>query len=97
MPVPLPARGRAAHRHAKKEYKKKARGGRAIERQADGRTGAEDEVIQRYCSAVRSALTDDGRPPLEASGRKLHARLSAIGNSLDRVEEKRGSRGNSCS
>lgn len=86
-----------ADRHAKKELKKKVRGVRAIERRVDGRTGVEAEVIQGYCSAVRSALTDDGRPPLEASGRKLHARLSAIGNSLDRVEEKRGSRGSSSS
>ena len=27
-------------------------------------------------SAVRSALTADGRPPLDASGLKLHERLS---------------------
>jgi len=84
-----------ADRHAKKELKKQVRGIRAIERQVEGRTGAEAEVIQGYCSAVRSALTDDGRPPLDASGLKLHARLSAIGESLDLVEEKRGSRGNS--
>jgi hypothetical protein len=39
---------------------------------------------------VRSALTDDGRPPLEASGLKLHTRLSAIAISLDRAEKKGG-------
>lgn len=72
--------------------KKKVRGIRAIERQTEDRTDA--EVIQGYCSAVRSALTDDGRPPLEASGLKLHERLSAIGKSLDQVEEKRGCRAN---
>jgi hypothetical protein len=81
-------------RNAKKELKKKVRGIRAIERQTEDRTDAEAEVIQGYCSAVRSALTDDGRPPLEASGLKLHERLTAIGKSLDRVEEKRGYRAN---
>lgn len=51
-------------------------------------------MIQGYCSAVRSALTDDGRPPLEASGLKLHERLSAIRKSLEHVEEKRGCHAN---
>ncbi len=81
-----------ADRHAKKELKKKVRVVRGIERQTDGRTGPEAEAIRGYCSAVRSARTDDGRPPLEASGLKLHDRLSAIGASLDRGEEKGGSR-----
>jgi hypothetical protein len=81
-------------RNAKKELKKKVRGIRAIERQTEGRTDAEAEVIQGYCSAVRSALTDDGRPPLEASGLKLHERLSAIRKSLEHVEEKRGCHAN---
>jgi hypothetical protein len=81
-----------ADRHAKKELKKKVRGVRAIERRVENQRGAEAEVVRGYCSAVRSALTDDGRPPLEASGLKLHQRLSAIDASLDRVAEKRGSR-----
>ncbi len=84
-----------ADRHAKKELKKKVRGIRKIERQTEGRTDPEAEAIRGYCSAVRSALTDDGCPPLEASGLKLRERLSAIGKSLDTVEEKRGSRANS--
>jgi hypothetical protein len=29
-------------------------------------------VVQGYCAAVRGALTDDGRPPLEAAGLRLH-------------------------
>ena len=61
-----------------------------IERAVEGRTDPEADVIRGYCSAVRSALTDDGRPPLEASGLKLHDRLQAITQSLDRVEEKGG-------
>lgn len=86
-----------ADRHAKKELKKKVRVVRGIERRTEGQTGPEAEVIRGYCSAVRSALTDDGRPPLEASGLTLHDRLSAIGASLDRVEEKGGSRPGSAS
>lgn len=82
-----------ADRHAKKELKKKLRGVRKIERQVESRTDAEAEVVRGYCSAVRSALTDDGRPPLEASGLKLHARLRAIAGSLGRAE-KGGSRSN---
>jgi hypothetical protein len=85
-----------ADRHAKKELKKKVRGVRKIERQVEERSDPEAEVIRGYCSAVRSALTDDGRPPLEASGLKLHERLSAIDASLDRLAEKGGSR-NRCS
>ncbi|HEX8132959.1 MAG TPA: ISNCY family transposase, partial [Actinomycetes bacterium] len=79
-------------RHAKKELKKRVRQVRGNERQVEGRTDPEAAVITGYCSAVRSALTDDGRPPLEVSGLKLHERLSAVAASLDRVAEKRGSR-----
>jgi hypothetical protein len=81
-----------ADRHAKKELKKKIREVRGIERSVEERQDGEAEVIRGYCSAVRSALTDDGRPPLEASGLKLHDRLQAIAQSLDRVEEKGGCR-----
>ena len=76
-----------ADRHAKKELKKKLRGVRKVERQVESRTDTEAEVVRGYCSAVRSALTDDGRPPLEASGLKLHARLGAIAGSLGRAEK----------
>jgi hypothetical protein len=77
-----------ADRHAKKELKKHLRGVRPIERSAEHRKDAEAEAIRGYCLAVRSALTDDGRPPLEAPGLKLHERLSAIVASLTRVSEK---------
>src|SRR5581483_50362 len=83
-----------ADRHAKKELKKKVREVRGIERSVEGRTDAQAEVVRGYCSAVRSALTDDGRPPLEASGLKLQKRLQAIATSLGRVEEKGGRRPN---
>jgi len=78
-------------RHAKKELKKRVRGIRPIERQVEARTDNEAEAIRGYCSAVRSAITDDGRPPLQASGLKLRDRLSAISDSLSRVQGKGGS------
>jgi hypothetical protein len=84
-----------ADRHAKKELKKRVRGVRPLERQLEGRTDAEAQAIQGYCDAVRGAVTDDGRPPLEASGLRLHDRLSGVVASLDRVAEKRGSPKNS--
>jgi len=81
-----------ADRHAKKELKKRVRGVRPLERSLEGRSDAEAEAARGYCDAVRSALTDDGRPPLEASGLRLQERLKAVAASLDRVAEKRGCR-----
>jgi hypothetical protein len=81
-----------ADRHAKVQLKKKVRGIRPIERKLEGRDDAEAESIRGYCAAVRSALTDDGRPPLEASGLKLQDRLAKVAESLDRVGVKRGYR-----
>ena len=83
-----------ADRHAKKELKKTVRGVRPIERKVQGRDDPEAKVIRGYCAAVRSALTDDGRPPLSAPGLVLKGRLEAVVASLDRVEEKRGCREN---
>ena len=84
-----------ADRHAKKLLKKKVRLIRPIERAVEGRSDPAADAIRGYCSAVRSALTDDGRPPLAASGLKLHGRLTAISGSLDRVAGKGGCRPNS--
>jgi hypothetical protein len=81
-----------ADRHAEVALKKHVRGVRPIERSLEGRDGGEVDAARGYCAAVRSALTDDGRPPLEASGLKLEGRLRAIAVSLDRVEAKGGSR-----
>ena len=80
-----------ADRHAKKELKKEVRGIRPIERQMEARTDAEAVATRAYCLAVRSALTDDGRAPLDATGLRLVDRLAAIQASLDRVAEKGGS------
>jgi hypothetical protein len=84
-------------RHAKKELKKRVRDIRPIERQVEPQAAGGDEqarAVLGYCSAVRSAITDDGRPPLESSGLKLQERLSAVAASLAKVEEKRGCRRN---
>ncbi len=81
-----------ADRHAKVALKKAVRGIRPIERGVEARDDAEAETIRGYCAAVRSALTDDGRPPLVASGLKLHDRSAQVAASLDRVGGKRGSR-----
>jgi hypothetical protein len=81
-----------ADRHIKVQLKKQIRGVRPIERKVEGRQDPEAEVIRGYCAAVRSAVTDDGRPPLAASGLKLQERLSEVAASLDRVGAKGGSR-----
>jgi transposase-like protein len=85
-----------ADRNAKKELKKRVRGVRKIERAAEGRSGPAAEAVLGYCSAVRSALTDDGRPPLEAAGLRLHGRLSAISGSVGRAAKRGPCRPNSC-
>ncbi len=77
-----------ADRHAKKELKKRVRGIRVLERQVESRDDAEAQVVRGYCAAVRSALTDDGRPPLLASGLVLQERLSAIEKSLAGAEKR---------
>ena len=77
-----------ADRHAKKELKKRVRGVRPVERSVEGRDDPEAEAVRGYCAAVRSAITDDGRPPLAASGLKLAGRLEAVAASLDRAAQK---------
>src|SRR5437899_7578433 len=85
-----------ADRHAKKELKKRVRGIRPIERRAAKQAESdpedeESEIVRGYCAAVRGALTDDGLPPLAASGLKLLDRLGATAASLDRVQASAGS------
>jgi hypothetical protein len=77
-----------ADRHAKKQLKKRVRGVRAIEPEAEEEDGEEAEIVRGYCCAVRSALTDDGLPPLAASGLKLQDRLEKTAASLERVAAK---------
>jgi hypothetical protein len=82
-------------RHAKKELKKRVRGVRPVERKTEGRDDPQARAVRGYCAAVRSAISDDGRPPLEASGLKLHGRLRAIHASIARAGKKGGYRRNS--
>ena len=84
-----------ADRHAKKALQKRVRGVRPIARRLAGRSDPEAEVVRSYCASVRRALTDDGRPPLEASGLTLHDRLSAMAVSLEQ-RAKRGSCPRTC-
>ncbi|MDQ4034002.1 MAG: transposase [Actinomycetota bacterium] len=79
-----------ADRHAKVELKKQVRGIRPIERAVEGSDAAAAEVVRGYCAAVRSAITDDGHPPLAASGLTLKGRLEKVAASLDRVGGKGG-------
>src|SRR5262249_20698381 len=86
-----------ADRPAQKELKKRVRGIRPIERPAakPAESDPEDEeaeIVRGSCAAVRAAWTDDGLPPLAASGLKLQDRLSPIAASLDRVAARAGSR-----
>ena len=52
------------------------------------------EIVGSDRAAI-TALTDDGRAPLDAAGIRLVDRLAAVQASLDRVAEKGGSRATS--
>lgn len=65
------------------------RGVRKIERSVSQKPNdGINEVVEGYCQAVRAALTDDGRPPLDAAGLTLQKRLSAIDHSLGRMAQR---------
>ena len=74
----------------RKNGSKYVRGVRPLERELEARTDEEAEAVRHYCLAIRSALTDDGHPPLDADGLQLQERLKAIDDSISRVAEKRG-------
>ena len=77
--------------------KKRVRGDPPDQAQAEREEAESDqddeeaEIVRGYCAAVRAALTDDGLPPLAASGLKLQDRLSRIAASLDQVAVWAGS------
>jgi hypothetical protein len=79
-----------ADRHAKKELKKRVRGIRVIEREAEKQTGPEAEAVLGYCGAVRGALTDSSSPPLDAGGLDLKLRLECVTASLNEAEAEKG-------
>jgi hypothetical protein len=58
----------------------------------EGASDPQAAVVQGYCAAVRSAITDDGHAPLAASGLKLKQRLEKVAASVERVAEKGGPR-----
>jgi len=78
-----------ADRAAKTQLKKHLRGVRPIERALEEHSTSENEAIRGYCLAVRAALTDDGRSPLQPSGLKLHDRVTLVRDSIARVQEKK--------
>jgi hypothetical protein len=77
-----------AARHAQKVLTKHVRGVRPLARAVAGRPDPAAEVLRGYCRAVRSALTDEGRPPWAAAGLQRHDRLTAITHSLERVAKR---------
>lgn len=94
-----------ADRHAKKDLKALVRDIRPVERLMEqvlahqpgitpaymrGLSEEEARIVQDYCLAVRSALTDDGQPPLCAAGLRLQERLTKIAASLQQALLKRG-------
>jgi hypothetical protein len=79
-----------ADRHAKKERKKRVREIRPRERSLEGQTDEEAQVVRDSCLAARSALTDDGQPPLRASGVRFQERVYQISDSIERVAQTRG-------
>jgi len=80
-----------ADRHAKTQLKKHLRGVRPTERALEEHSTPENDAIRGYCLAIRSALTDDGRSPLQASGLTLHDRVTQVRDSIARVQEKKDS------
>ena len=79
-----------ADRAAKKELKKQVRGVRELERAVEADASDKGAVVRGYCAAVRAALDDEGKPPLDAPGLKLRERLQAISQSLAEAGQKGG-------
>lgn len=74
-----------ADRHFKKELKKKVRGIRTIEQQAEQASTKEAQMVADYCLAVRTVMRDDGKYPLEPPGLQLYQKLQLIAASVERV------------
>ena len=73
----------------KQNGSKHVRGVRPLERALEEHMDRQAQAIRGYCLAVRSALTADGRAPLDASGLTLQDRLTQISDSIARVQEKK--------
>jgi hypothetical protein len=73
-----------ADRHVKKELKKKIRGSRDLERQAENSPSKEAQVVADYCLAIRTVMRDDGKYPLEPPEVKLYQQLQLMAASVER-------------
>lgn len=71
------------------QLKKRLRGIRPIERAVEGQSTPENEAIRGYCLAVRAALTDDRRSPLQPSGLRLYDRITQVSESIARGKAKK--------
>jgi hypothetical protein len=71
-------------RALKVDLKKKVRGIKAIERKAEFENDKKSKVVLQYCQAIRYALLDEGKYPLEPGGLKLYRMLRQIKQSLER-------------
>jgi hypothetical protein len=74
-----------ADRHVKKELKKKVRGVRDLQWQAEKSRMKEAQVVADYCLAIRTVMRDDGKYPLDPPGVKLYQPLQLIAASVERV------------
>jgi hypothetical protein len=91
-PLERKAEKALAQSEAQSEAKAEGKAAQEAAQEAAQAQAAQAEAVLGYCSAVRSAITDDGRPPLDSSGLDLHQRLTAVSESLAKVEEKGGRR-----
>jgi hypothetical protein len=73
-----------ADRHVRKELKKKIRGIREVERQAEKAASPEAQLVADYCLAMRTVMGDDGKYPLEPPGMQLYQSLQVMAASLER-------------
>jgi hypothetical protein len=74
-----------ADRHVKNELKKKVRGVRDVERQAEQSLTTEAQVGADYGLAMRTVMRDDGQYPLEPPGVQLYQKLPLMAASVERV------------
>lgn len=78
-----------ADRKLKKELKQKVRGIRQVERQVASKRDDEARVVSGYCVAIREAMRDDGKYPLEPAGITLYDKLNRIRTSIESALAKR--------
>jgi hypothetical protein len=75
-----------ADRHVKKELKKKLRGIRDIERQAEQSPTKAAQIAADYSLAIRTVMRDEGKYPLDPPGVQLYQKLPLMAASVERVK-----------